>query len=215
MEISLTNILLTVLAGLTSVASPCVLPVIPIIVTGGEADHRYRPLLIALGLSLSFVAMGVVSALFGSIIMGKMLIVEKAAGVVIILFGLLMLFDVNLFKGITIFNRIQSRSGGSLSGLFLGITLGVVWIPCIGPILSGVLALVASKGQVVQGTILLCFYSLGFSVPILIAAYGSQFFRQRIGAVMRQRRMIRYASAGILIIFGIYIFRNGLLPFGL
>lgn len=214
MEISLTNILLTVLAGITSVASPCVLPVIPVIVTGQENDHRYRPLLIVLGLSFSFILMGVLSALFGSLIMGKMPAIEKAAGAIIVLFGVLMFFDINLFKSITVFNRIQSRSGGSLSGLFLGITLGIIWIPCIGPILSGVLALVASQGKVVQGTILLIFYSLGFSIPILIAGYSSQFFRQRISGVMKHQHIIRYLSGGVLIVFGVYIYRNGLLGFG-
>lgn len=214
MDISATNILLTVLAGITSVASPCVLPVIPIIVTGSDRDHRYRPLLIVLGLSAAFISMGVVSSVFGSLVTGKMLIIEKVAGVVIAVFGVLMLFDINLFKRITVFNRIQTRSGGTLSGLFLGLTLGVIWIPCIGPILSGVLALVASQGKVLQGTILLSFYSLGFSIPILIAGYGTQFFRQRVGGIMKYQRVIRYFSGGILIIFGIYIYRNGLLGFG-
>ncbi len=214
MDISLTNILLTVLAGITSVASPCVLPVIPIIVTGRETDHRFRPLLIVLGLSFSFILMGVVSASFGSLVAGKMMVIEKAAGVIIVLFGVLMLFDINLFKRITIFNRIQSRSGGSLSGLFLGVTLGIIWIPCIGPILSGVLAMVASQGEIAQGIVMLAFYSLGFSIPILIAGYGSQFFRQRISGIMKHQRLIRYISGGVLIVFGIYIFRNGLLGFG-
>ncbi|MFH2131171.1 MAG: cytochrome c biogenesis CcdA family protein [bacterium] len=214
MDVSLTNVLLVMLAGITSVASPCVLPVIPIIVTGTVEEHRYRPLLIVLGLSFSFILMGVVSASFGSLITGKMLIIEKAAGVIIMLFGLLMFFNVNLFKHITIFNRLQSRSSGPWSGLFLGVTLGVIWIPCIGPILSGVLALVASEGKVAQGTSLLVFYSLGFSIPILIAGYGSQIFRQRIAGLMIHQRLIRYVSGSILIIFGIYIFKQGLLGFG-
>jgi cytochrome c biogenesis protein CcdA len=214
MDISLTNILLTVLAGITSVASPCVLPVIPIIVTGSDKDHRFRPLLIVLGLTFSFILMGVISASFGSLVAGKMMAIEKAAGVIIVLFGVLMLFDINLFKRITIFNRIQSHSGGSLSGLFLGVTLGIIWIPCIGPILSGVLAMVASQGEIAQGIVMLAFYSLGFSIPILIAGYGSQFFRQRISGVMKHQRIIRYISGGVLIVFGIYIFRNGLLGFG-
>jgi len=214
MDISLTNILLTVLAGITSVASPCVLPVIPIIVTGSDKDHRFRPLLIVLGLSFSFILMGVISASFGSLVAGKMMAIEKAAGVIIVLFGVLMIFDINLFKRITIFNRLQSSSGGSLSGLFLGVTLGIIWIPCIGPILSGVLAMVASQGQIAQGSVMLAFYSLGFAIPILIAGYGSQFFRQRISGVMKYQRLIRYISGGVLIVFGIYIFRNGLLGFG-
>jgi len=213
MEINLTTIVLTMLAGLTSVASPCVFPIIPIIATGTDNDNKFRPLLLVLGLSFSFILMGIVSSVFGHLIAGKILYIEKAAGVIILLFGVLMLFNINLFKNITVLNRFQSRSRGSLSGFFIGFTLGIIWVPCIGPILSGVLAMVASQGKILHGSLMLGLYSIGFSIPILIAGYSSQFFRQRVSGVMKYQHVIRYLSGGILIIFGIYIFKQGLLSF--
>ena len=65
MELSLLTIFLVLGAGITSVLSPCVLPVLPIIVTGTERESRWRPIFIVAGLGITFIAMGVVSAPFG------------------------------------------------------------------------------------------------------------------------------------------------------
>lgn len=197
-----------------SVASPCVLPVVPIIITGTEQDHKLRPLLIVMGLSLTFILMGVISSLFGSMIAGKMLLVEKAAGIFVILFGILILGDINIFKRITIFNKIGNPSGGKWSGFVLGLTLGLVWIPCVGPMLSGVLTMVATQGQVLPGVILLMFYSAGFAIPMLIVGYSSQAVRNKIRVVQKYPIAVRIFSGGILVAFGIYILVNGILGFG-
>ncbi len=77
LDLSLTTIAMTIFAGLASIASPCVLPVIPIIVAGTEEDHKYRPLLIVAGLSFSFMAMGVATSLFGGAIAGMIPALEK------------------------------------------------------------------------------------------------------------------------------------------
>ncbi len=214
MEFTLSALFLAMGAGLMSVASPCVFPVIPIIVTGTEHDHRLRPLMIVAGLALTFILMGVVSSLFGSVIAGKMLLVEKVAGVLVIIFGVLMLADVNLFKRITVFNKIGNPSGGKWSGFILGLTLGLVWIPCVGPMLSGVLTMVATQGQVMPGIVLLLFYSAGFAIPMLIVGYSSQAVRNKIRVVQKYPIAVRIFSGGILIAFGIYILANGILGFG-
>ena len=197
-------------AGILSVASPCVLPVIPIIVTGSEDDNKYRPLLIVLGLSLTFISMGVITSSFGSLISGKMLYIEKVAGGIIILIGILKLMDNNIFKSITSFNRLSKPRKGVFSGFIIGATLGLIWIPCIGPLLSGVLTIVATEGKISYGIFLLAFYSLGFSIPILLAGYFSHFFRKKLGSIQKFAVVIRIASGVILILFGIYIMAKGM-----
>lgn len=202
-------------AGLASIASPCVLPMIPIIVTGTENDHKYRPLLIVAGLSFSFIMMGVLTSLFAGAVAGVMPTVEKMVGVVVILFGLSMLFGINIFKKLTFFYKAQQfESKGKWSGLLLGMTLGIIWIPCVGPMLSGVLALVATQGQLSSGLILLAFYSLGFSIPMLLAGYASQTIRQKIRAVNAHPMAIRLVSGLLLIVFGYYILTAGMLAIG-
>ena len=214
LDLTITTMAMTVFAGIASIASPCVLPVVPIIVTGTETDHKHRPLLIVLGLSVSFMAMGLITSLFGGAIAGVMPLLEKASGILIIVFGVLMLFDVNLFKKLTLFSNIQSSSRGRWSGLIMGLTLGLVWIPCVGPMLAGVLTLVATDGRLSTGIILLACYSLGFAIPMLLLGYASQSVRQKIKQVNAHPLAIRLLSSGLLIVFGIFILTQGMLGFG-
>jgi cytochrome c-type biogenesis protein len=215
LELSFTTLFMATFAGLASIASPCVLPMIPIIITGTEDDHRYRPLLIVAGLSFSFIMMGVLTSLFAGAVAGVMPAIEKIVGVVIILFGLSMLFGINIFKKLSFFYKAQQfQSKGKWSGLILGMTLGIIWIPCVGPMLSGVLALVATQGKLASGLILLAFYSLGFSIPMLLVGYASQSIRHKIRAVNAHPMAIRIVSGSLLIVFGYFIFTAGMLAIG-
>ena len=201
-------------AGLLSVFSPCVLPVIPIVVTGTGDEHRFRPLLIVAGLAVTFILMGILSSLFGAVLGPAMRNLEKVAGVIIIIFGILMFFDISVFKNLTIFRHISSRSRGSSGGFLLGLTLGLIWIPCVGPVLSSVLALVAAKGTLGHGIWMLFVYSLGFSIPILLAGYASQFFRNRLKPLQKFPALIRITSGSLLIILGFIIMTRGMIVFG-
>lgn len=216
MDMSIINIGLTFGAGILSVFSPCILPIIPVIVAGSEKDSKFRPAVLVAGLALTFVVMGIVTAAFSSLIMGKIYYLEKGVGVIIVLFGLAMFFNINPFKTLTIFNRLSGiRGKGLLSGFILGATLGLIWIPCIGPILSGILAMVAAQRSVSSGIALLSVYSIGFSIPIIIAAYFSHFFRTRLGFFREHPLIIRFASGTILLLLGTYIFFKGMVGFTL
>jgi cytochrome c-type biogenesis protein len=203
------NVLLVFGAGLASVLSPCIFPLLPVVVTGSASDHRLRPVMIVAGLSLTFVVMGIVSSLFGSIIGPKMVYVEKAAAVVIVIFGVLLLLNINLFERYGYLFQISRESTGLAGGFILGATLGIIWIPCIGPLLSGVLFMVAVKKQVVNGMVLLFVYSLGFAVPLLCAGYAAQFFRKRFGSIGKYHVLVNVASGLILVAFGVIIFFKG------
>jgi cytochrome c-type biogenesis protein len=196
-------------AGLACVLSPCVLPVIPIVVTGTANDHKTRPLLVTIGLSIAFIGMGVATSLFGSAVAGSIYFIEKVAGVLIIAFGIMMLLDINLFKRLTFFQRFKTHSQGKFAGLILGFSLGIIWIPCIGPMLSSVLALVATEGKLLHGVTMLSIYAAGFSIPMLLAGYASQFFRSKVSSLRGSSSIIRYVSGSILVIFGVYIMLKG------
>jgi cytochrome c-type biogenesis protein len=208
------NIALVFGAGLASVLSPCVLPVVPIVVTGSTDDHRLRPVMIVSGLAITFMAMGVISSLFGAIIGPKMVYVEKTAAVIIVLFGFLLLFNVNLFKHVSFISNIGSKTKGRVGGFILGLILGIIWIPCVGPMLSGVLALVATQGNIGMGIFLLFIYSLGFAVPMLIAGYASQFFRTRFRKIGKFPYVVNIVSGLLLVALGAGIFFRGMLGLG-
>ena len=215
MSLGLESLGLAFAAGLLSVASPCVLPVVPLLVTGTAGDHRWRPALIVIGLGSSFIAMGVAMSLFGGAIGPALPALEKAVGVLLVVFGLLLLADVNLFKRLTWLQSIQAPAGGRWSGLLLGASLGLVWIPCVGPILSGVLATVASRGSVAVGVALLGVYAAGFAVPMLAVGYGSQALRQRVRAISAHPVAVRWVSGLLLLAFGVLILKKGMLFVGM
>jgi len=214
-DLGLSALALSFGAGLASVASPCVLPVLPIIVAGPAEEHRSRPALVVLGIAVSFVIMGVFTSLFGAAVGPAIPALEKVVGVLVIAFGLLMLADVNLFKRLSWFQRIQVQGGGRWSGLLLGLSLGLVWIPCVGPMLSSVLAMVAAQGTLLAGVSLLLVYSLGFAVPMLAVGYGSQSLRQRVRLVAAHPVVVRWLSGGLLVAFGALILQKGMLFAGM
>ena len=112
MDLGLANILLAMGAGLASVLSPCVLPVIPVIMAGADPKDRLRPLLVVLGLSLTFMAMGAVSSLFGSLLIGRTRTIEVVGALIIMLLGFMVLFDVSVFKRLYRLSNIPVKAEG-------------------------------------------------------------------------------------------------------
>lgn len=205
MDLALSTIFLAMGAGLASVLSPCVLPVIPVIAAGAEKQDRLRPLLIVIGLSLTFMAMGAVSSLFGALLIGRTRYIEQAGGVIILAIGVMVLFDLSIFKRLYRLSNIQVTAEGRFSGLILGMALGIIWVPCIGPMLSSILTMVGTSGELAKGILLLGFYSLGLAVPLLAVAYSSQALQRKITAFARHEAVVRYLTGSILIAFSLYI----------
>lgn len=213
MDLGVSTMALSVGAGVASVLSPCVLPVIPVIVAGAEKNDRLRPLLVVLGLAITFMTMGAVSSLFGSLLVGRTRTIEITGAVVIILIGTAVIFDLNLFKRLYRLSNIRVSGQGRFSGLILGMALGVIWVPCIGPMLSSILTMVGAGGQFLQGMLLLGLYSLGLAIPMLVIAYSSHMMQRKITALARHENALRYISGGILIAFGAYQIVHGNLAF--
>jgi cytochrome c-type biogenesis protein len=153
--------------------------------------------------------------MFGAAIGPALPRLEKAVGVLLVAFGALLLADVNVFKGLAWLQRIGPAGGGRWSGLVLGASLGLVWIPCVGPMLSGVLATVATQGSLGAGIVLLLAYAAGFAVPMLLVGYGSQALRQRVRAIAARPLAVRWASGLLLAAFGALILRKGMLFAGM
>jgi cytochrome c-type biogenesis protein len=213
MDLGIANASLAVGAGLASVLSPCVLPVVPVIMAGAEREDRVRPLLVVLGLMLSFMAMGAVSALFGSLLVGRTRYLEVAGAAIITLLGVMVLFDVSVFKRFTRLSNLQVRGEGRIGGIVLGMALGVVWVPCVGPFLSSILTMVGTGGQLLPGVVLLGLYSLGLAIPMLAVAYSSHLVQRKLRALAQHESAFRYVTGSVLIAFGLYSLIHGNVAF--
>lgn len=175
----------TFLAGIVTVLSPCVLPVLPAILSAGIGKGRYRPFGVILGLMLSF-AFFTLSLSFLVHFLGISANALRYIAIVIIgLFGVIMLFPYlsdrfalwtssigNLGSSLQSQSKEASKNNGFFSGFLLGTALGLVWTPCAGPILAAVTTLVATQQVTLQIVLLTLTYSLGTGIPLFLIAYG-------------------------------------------
>ncbi len=170
------------LAGLITVLSPCILPILPILLAGGIDQDRKKPYGIILGVifSFSFFTLSLTALVHATGISPNFL--RYIALVVIIFFGCTLLFP-KLEQWFTAKTAFLTRIGGSLrdqsaqiqqgfgSGFVLGVALGLIWAPCAGPILGSITTLVASNQITLDVVYVTLAYSIGAALPMFFIAY--------------------------------------------
>jgi cytochrome c biogenesis protein CcdA len=210
---------LAFVAGLLSVLSPCVLPLLPIILGAAASEHRLGPAALAGGVAISFVAIGLVLALagFGAGIDGDS--IRLAAALAMILIGVVLAvpaLQVRLAAaGGPISDVVERRFGAvstrGLQGQFaLGLLLGAVWSPCVGPTLGAASVLAAQGHDLGRVGVTMALFGVGAGLPLI--ALGALSRRALLG--WRERLMaggkwaksalgVALASIGLLIATGL------------
>jgi len=205
-------IALSFLAGALTSLSPCVLPLIPILLGSALQEHPAGPLTLALGLALSFAGLGVVLATVGFAIGIDADAVRTGAAVVMACFGVILL-STSLQErfaraGAPLLNRagviLAAPGKAGLTGQFaLGILLGLVWAPCAGPTLGAAVGLAASGGTAPRAAVMMTLFGLGAATPVLALAYASRRWagagRQRLRALAS---VARPALGSVLVVVG-------------
>ena len=168
---------LAFLAGILSVLSPCVLPLLPLVLGAAASEHRLGPAALAAGLALSFVAIGLFVATVGFAMGLDAGIFRTVAAVMLILIGLVLMVPAAQTRLAVaagpMSDWIESRFGGfSTAGLLgqfgVGVLLGAVWSPCVGPTL-GAASLLASQGRDLGAVALtMLLFGLGAALPLLL-----------------------------------------------
>ena len=222
--------LLAFAAGLLSVLSPCVLPLMPAylsLISGITVEelreHPDRPPVrrrvmracagFVTGFSIVFVLMGLGAVGIGHLLrtarwqlLGVEFGVAQIAGLVVILFGLHMtgLVPLRILYRDT---RLQLRMGhhGFASALLVGAGFALGWSPCIGPILATILTLAGARESALEGAGLLVIYSAGLAVPFLVAGWSVEHFFAVFHRVKRHLRALEVASGVILMSVGLLL----------
>jgi cytochrome c-type biogenesis protein len=205
---------LAFLAGVLSTLSPCVLPLLPIVLGTALSEHRAGPLALAAGLALSFVAIGLLVATVGFAIGLDAGVFRMVAGVLLIAVGIVLLMpklqaQFALAAG-PVGNWTEQRFGGfsttGLGGQFaVGLLLGAVWSPCVGPTLGAASVLASQQSQLGSVACTMLAFGIGAALPLVLLGFVSR------EAMLRWRtRMLAAGQRGKLVM-GVVLTATGLL----
>jgi len=201
------------LAGVLTLINPCVLPLLPVIIAGALQSHRFGPVMMALGLTVSFTVVGVLVTAFGHLIGLDEIMINRVAATIMIIFGIVLLLPRAQEKLSNIVAPLASganaridstESSGLGSQFFIGVLLGAVWSPCVGPTLGGAIGLAASGSGLGQATIIMLCFGLGVSVILLSLSYGTkELLTKRKDRLMRWMPWAKPIMGVVMIIVGI------------
>jgi cytochrome c-type biogenesis protein len=175
--LSLASYVLAMLAGALSILSPCVLPLLPVIIAGAATSHRLGPPVLAAGLAVSFVTIGLFVATIGFSIGIHSSTFRLAAAVLMVVFGLVLLshslesrFALLTAPLQTLGGRLMTHTApSSLAGQFLiGLLLGAVWSPCTGPLLGVAGTLAMQRHRLGQAALIMLLFGIGAAAPLAI-----------------------------------------------
>jgi len=193
---------LAIAAGMVTVISPCILPVLPIIIGRSLSTHRFGPLVLITGLVAGFAIAGSLIGITAQWLGGLMSILRSASLALLFGLGFLTLFpnwSYRIFGALPIQQWIQDPSAIGLWGEFwIGTQLGLLWTPCAGPVLSSIL-LLAINQHWHQSLGLLMAYGFGAACPMLAIAYGGKTIAQRF-VILRSRSSQLTRIGGALIV---------------
>jgi cytochrome c-type biogenesis protein len=211
--------------GILSFFSPCVAPLVPGYVGylsgttalgGAEAAGTVRivdrrtlraSLLFVGGFSLAFVAMGLLAASFGALLVAYRPVLETVAGIAMLAMGAFMLNLLpRAWTELLMREWRMNAPSGVVSGVApfgLGLLFAAGWTPCIGPVLTSILAYVGAAGSVGLGMMLMVLYSLGFAVPFLAIGLGWSVGLRALGWFKRHGELVTRVSGVALIVVGL------------
>jgi cytochrome c biogenesis protein CcdA len=187
------ELVLAFVAGLLSIASPCVLPLVPIVLGAAASQHRRGPLALAGGLALSFTGLGLVLALTGFGLGIDASLFRNVAAVIMIAIGCVLLVPawqqqfavaggpVSAWAD----RRLQGFDGHGVTGQFLiGLLLGAVWSPCVGPTLGAASLLAARGHDLARVALTMLLFGIGAALPLVLIGLVSRATLMRLRARM-------------------------------
>jgi len=202
-------------AGLLSTLSPCVLPLVPILIATAAAAHALGPYALALGLMLSFSLVGIFLATLGASLGLDQDTFRAAAAVILIGFGVVLLSSRLQERFATATSGLSAAGDGLLAKLRLdglagqfvvGLVLGVIWSPCVGPTLGAATTLASQGRNLAQIAPLMMIFALGAGTPLVVLGSLSRAAMLRMrGRMMQAGKLGKSILGGLLLLLGLAI----------
>lgn len=203
------------LAGLLTTLSPCVLPVLPMLLGSAVQKNKKAPLLMIIGLAISFTIVGYTISRFGSLfgLDGDQI---RYASAVLLILSSSFFFSKSLQDFVSVrMSKFASFGSSASSGLkeesawgslMIGVLLGIIWSPCVGPTLGVAVSLASQSGASSQALLTMTVYSVGAGLPMLAIAYGLRtVFINKRKTIMSFAENSKKVFGYVLVISGVLI----------
>jgi cytochrome c biogenesis protein CcdA/thiol-disulfide isomerase/thioredoxin len=203
------------LAGIVTILSPCILPVLPIILSGSVTGSKKYPYGVVAGFILSFtfftIFLSSIVKLTG--ISGDA--VRNFAIVIIFVFGLVLIFPKLLVQFEILASKLVSKTGsnsggvkrdGIWGGFIVGCSLGLIWTPCVGPILASVIALSISGTVAGSSLLIVLSYAIGTAIPMFAILYGGRQVINKVPGLLANLPRIQAIFGVIMILMSIALY---------
>jgi cytochrome c-type biogenesis protein len=205
------TLVLAFLAGFITVLSPCVLPLLPVILASAVQEGRLRPFGVLVGFIASFAAITLLLATLVSSIGLPPDALRTVSGVVLLICGLVLAipqlglwFEMRTGAVAGLSARFPD-SGGFWGGLVLGSGLGLAWTPCVGPIMASVITLALNQTITGGAVAVTLAYALGTAIPMGAVIFGGRALVRRVGFIQRHTTLIRVVFGVLLILAALFI----------
>jgi len=215
MDFGVGTYVLGFLAGMATLLSPCVLPILPILIASALSRHRWGGAMLALGLALSFAATGTFLATLAASIGLDAATLRTVAATLMVVFGIVMLVPPlqRAFARATaqLGNRGQQALGavrgeGGGSQFLIGLLLGLVWSPCVGPTLGAATTLAAQGRHLGQIALLMLVFGLGAGLPLFaLSTLSSAGITRARSALMSAGGVVKGALGACFVLIGVMV----------
>ncbi|NUN65026.1 cytochrome c biogenesis protein CcdA [Pseudanabaena biceps] len=201
-------IALAMLGGLVTVFSPCILPILPILIGRSLQTHRYGPVALVAGIASGFAIAGSLLGITSLWLTDLANWIRTLAIAFLLVLGILSVFPRLSYALMAKLPRPKFKEPEriNLAGEFvLGSQLGLLWTPCAGSILGSILVLAVAEQQIFSAFILLLFYGIGAGIPMLLLAYTGRYFSKSFLKLRSHSQLLQKIGGAMISITAIAI----------